>query len=578
MILMDEMKENVELVFDWHKKVSIKSHCKFEVAENDNYVVLLDGSLRHYGISDEAHIDGSAILLGLLSECENDYYEKLAGFFNAVIFDKRRNKIKLISDHIGSKALYYTFQQNTLMISDSLNLLDTAHLTLNPQGIFNYCFYHCIAAPTTIYKEAFKLEAGQCVEQGADGELTSQLLYQPDYNYSNDDDKILHKECRTLIAQAVIRGVGDDCGAFLSGGLDSSTVAGMLAKNAAPAKTFSIGFESKQYDESGYAKLASQHFDTLHHCHVMQPEELIKNFKQVARYFDQPFGNSSAMAAYCCALFAKSHGVTTLLAGDGGDEIFAGNERYAKQATFEQFNKAPKMLQGLMEAMFCKTPLGTLPIGSKAKSYIEQAKVELPDRLDSYNFLNRFALEDMFTASFLAQVDPQQPVVQKRERYGQAKSASHLEKMLFLDWKFTLADNDLVKVSTMCEMAGVKVKYPLLEKELVDFSCRIKDDDKLKGNHLRYFFKNAMKGFLPDDTLTKEKHGFGLPFGLWMTQSDDLMAIAKEALSSLAQRDIFKPEFIELAIDKHQSEHSSYYGELIWILIVLELWLESRGF
>lgn len=577
MVVMEGINASNELVFDWHKKVSIKSDCHFELAENDNYVVLLSGLLRPYGQFLEADAGGAQLLLELLTTFKDEYYENLAGFFSAVVFDKRQKSIQLISDHIGSKPLYYSLQQQTLYVSDRLDLFDSIQLSLNPQGIFNYCFYHCIAAPTTIYQDVFKVDAGQCIAVLESDEVTSQLLYQPQYHYRNDDNEILHNQCRTLISQAVGSSINDSCGAFLSGGLDSSTVAGMLAKNITPAKTFSIGFDAKQYDESAYATLTSQHFDTKHHCHVMQPNELIDNFKQVAGYFDQPFGNSSAMAAYRCAIFAKNNSVTTLLAGDGGDEIFAGNERYAKQAIFERFNNAPKLVQGMLERVFCNTSLGSLPIGSKAASYIKQAKVGLPDRLDCYNFLNRFALDEVFSPSFLAQVDPRQPVTQKRERYAQAKTDSHLERMLFLDWKFTLADNDLVKVSKMCEMAGIEVKYPLLEKELVDFSCQIKDDEKLKGNNLRHFFKNAMRGFLPVETLTKEKHGFGLPFGLWMTESEELMAMANDALAGMIKRDIFRPEFLELAMKKHQTEHSSYYGELIWILVVLELWLESRG-
>jgi len=572
-----QAKQNNELNFDWQRPVSILSTNELDMAQNENFVVVVYGELRRYGFEGCTDVAGASLLLELLSVADEGYYPKIAGFFNAIIFSKQQQDIKLISDHIGSKPLYYSLLQDKLTLTDNLNLLDHSMLELNPQGIFNYCFYHCIAAPTTIYNQIYKLAAGECVTISQDGEPEAQLIYRPEYHYSKAPSAQLNERCLSLIAQAVNSHVTPQCGAFLSGGLDSSTVAGMLAKGTEQAKTFSIGFDSPQYDESAYARLTAEHFSTKHFTHVMQPDVLIDNFKQVAGYFDQPFGNSSAMAAYCCAMFAKSHGVTTLLAGDGGDEIFAGNERYAKQGVFEVFNQSPKFIQGLLEGLFCNTPLGNISLGSKAASYISQAKLGLPDRLDSYNFLNRFALDEMFCADFLAQVDPMLPVKQKRERYEQAGSDSHIERMLFLDWKFTLADNDLVKVTKMCEMAGVEVRYPLLEKELVDFSCQIKDSDKLQGQKLRHFFKGAVKGFLPDATLTKEKHGFGLPFGLWMSESDELMTLAQEALFSLSQRSIFKPEFIELALSKHQSEHAGYYGELIWILVILELWLQSRG-
>lgn len=576
MLATELQQSNHQLTFDWGHHVLLTSNSPFDLAQNEQFVVIVDGEIRPYG-SQSKPGSSAALLLTLLGEYPNDFYGKLAGFFNAIIYDVTHNKIMLINDHIGSRALYYQLTNGDLIISTSLDLFESSTLLLNQQAIFNYFSYHCIAAPTTIYQNIFKLEAGQCVSIDSTGELTDELIYLPSYNYSQESNGTLYKTCRDKIAQAVAGQVNGHCGAFLSGGLDSSTVAGMLANNITPAKTFSIGFESKQYDESEYAELTARHFSTQHYSHVMQPDELVENFKQVASYFDQPFGNSSAMAAYRCAVFAKEHGVTKLLAGDGGDEIFAGNERYARQAVFEPFNRAPSVAKKLLEGMFCHTPLAKMPLGRKAASYINQAKMPLPERLDSHSFLNCFPHEEIFTPEFLSQVNPEQPTQQKRKRYHNANSGSQIESMLFLDWKFTLADNDLVKVSKMCELAGVEVSYPLLEKELVDFSCQIKDTEKLKGNYLRHFFKHAMQGFLPEETLSKEKHGFGLPFGLWMTQSPELMKMAQSALEAMKKRNIFNTEFIELALLKHQSEHSGYYGELIWIVVILELWLESRG-
>jgi len=569
-------KQGNQRLVDWHFKVTIKEGDKFQVASNQRFIVMVSGQLREYSVLTSQE-PSAEVLLRLISDNNDDYYQYIAGFFSAIIFDKSQSTITLVSDHIGSKPLYYNLLEQVLVISDNLDNLDVSTLTLNPQGIFNYCFFHCIAAPTTIYKEVFKLEPGQSVTINNDCTVVSSLLYQPNYQYHEAPSEESYQHCRRLIAQAVSRHASDGCGAFLSGGLDSSTVAGMLAKQIHPAKTFSIGFDSAQYDESAYAKLTATHFATQHHSHVMQPDELVDHFKQIASHFDQPFGNSSAMAAYGCAMFAKEHGVTTLLAGDGGDEIFAGNERYAQQAVFNHFNQAPRVVQHMLEGVFCNAPMANIPLVRKAASYIQQAKTPLPDRLDSYNFLNRFDHQQIFTVNFLSTVEPCQPVLQKRQRFEQANSDSELEKMLFLDWKFTLADNDLVKVSKMCEMAGVDVCYPLLEKELVDFSCQINAQDKLKGNELRYFFKQAMTGFLPSETLSKEKHGFGLPFGLWMKESDELMGMAQTALTNMSKRDIFNPQFLELAVEMHQSEHASYYGELIWLVVVLEIWLDSRG-
>mgnify|MGYP006183075655 FL=1 len=148
--------------------------------------------------------------------------------------------------------------------------------------------------------------------------------------------------------------------------------------------------------------------------------------------------------------------------------------------------------------------------------------------------------------------------------------------MMYLDWKFTLADNDFVKVSSMCQKAGIDVRFPLFEKEVVDFSCTVPTALKLPGSELRDFYKNSFRGFLPDATLAKSKHGFGLPFGVWMKQQPKLQQITADSLASLKQRNIIQPAFIEKALATYQQGHSGYYGELVWIMVTLELWLQQH--
>lgn len=566
-----------QLIFSWQQqRLQVTANQPPGVAENEDYLIVTLGDIREYQQELSPFNDSAAQLLAVIGQSVNDFYHKIAGFFAAIIIDKHRDKLYLITDHVGSIPLYYHFDCDGLTVTNSLSLLAPRQFELNPQGIFNYCYFHCIPAPTTIYRDVYKVEAGHQVSFNEQGYIGSTLLYRPHYDYSTESDEKLYQQCQRLVAGAVKRHVSPDCGAFLSGGLDSSTVAGMLARQQRDAKTFSIGFEVKSYDETEYALITARHFATQHRVHQLEPEALINNFEKIAGYFDEPFGNSSAMAAYACAEFAKSHGVNQMLAGDGGDEIFAGNERYAQQRVFEYFVRCPSWLQTTLSGLFCQTPLQHLPFGAKAASYIRQAKMGLPDRLESYNFINRFELTDIFSAEFLAKVDAEQPLMQKRQRYQQADSCCMIEQMLFLDWKFTLADNDLVKVSKMCEMVGVKVRFPLLEKELVDFSCTLSADQKLPKQQLRDFYKKAFADFLAPETLSKSKHGFGLPFGEWMKQSDELMTMARMALERLSQRNIINGQFIEQAVAMHHNDHCGYYGELIWILVVLELWLEAH--
>lgn len=516
-------------------------------------------------------------------KCINTLYQQLSGQFWLVVFDKISGEFYLVNDHFGMQPCFYTTQNNTLHISDSLKKLKSVSelsFSISEQALFNYMYFHCIPSPNTIFEQVAKLEPGKAVifeQQKTDLSFSvkEQLLYCPSFNQKKAAESGSHKACLEVIEKAVIKHASDDSGAFLSGGLDSSSVAGMLAKSQSPAKTFSIGFTIDGYDETPYAKLTAKHFGTQHEVLYLQPDQAAEEFVKVAQYFDEPFGNSSAMATYFCAKFAKSHGVSRLLAGDGGDELFAGNERYAKQKQFDFYQQVPSVIRGIAKGVFCHTPIGKLPLLSKGASYIHQAEVPLPDRLESYNFLNRFGIDTMFNSDFINAVDVQQPIMQQRQRYQDCSSEHIVDQMLYLDWKFTLADNDLVKVGRMCDMAGVDVRYPLLDKSVVDFSCTIPADVKLPGNKLRDFYKESCRGFLADDTLTKSKHGFGLPFGMWMKENQVLKELVLDNLLAFKKRNIVKDSLVDSVLDAHQSVHASYYGELIWIMVVLELWLQQ---
>jgi asparagine synthase (glutamine-hydrolysing) len=311
----------------------------------------------------------------------------------------------------------------------------------------------------------------------------------------------------------------------------------------------------------------------------VSPADVVDAIPKIAAVADQPFGNASAVPAYYCARMARADGVTRLLGGDGGDELFGGNERYARQAVFARYGRVPSTLrQVLIEPLlFGAAAKARLKWLEKARSYIVQASVPMPARLETYNLLQRYGDVQVFEPSVLAAVDRGEPQASMNETYWLSDCDSQINRMLALDMKFTLADNDLPKVSKACELAGVEAAFPFLNDAMVEFSARLAPEHKLRGTRLRYFFKQALSETLPRAILRKQKHGFGLPFGLWLQQDPQLRQLAFDSLNDLKARRIVRAEFVDELLGRHVAEHPAYHGTMVWMLMMLEQWHKQRA-
>lgn len=556
-------------------------------ASDDQLHVLLAGTPRLSGSwAAEAAAKGvAATLLRAFRQDGPAALRALQGAYALALVDARTRSTYLAVDRVGQCRLAYLRHQGTLWFGNELKLFAGVPgfvLRLSPQAMFDYLYFHAIPSPGCIYEGVQKVPPGVLLTFTPDMVRREEMHAAKFVAAKAPLPAQAEARLRETLADAVaqVPGVGS-AGAFLSGGLDSSTTAGLMAvqrqRQGLPAvPTFTIGFDAPEYDESAYADITAQHFRTDHHVLRLQPAQVAEALPQIAAFLDEPFGNSSVLPTYFCARHAHEHGIDRLVAGDGGDELFAGNERYAKQGVFEIYNNLPAPLRAvLLDAPLAVLP-AAIPLVRKAGSYVQQAKVRLPDRLQSYNFLHRFPLADMFDSEFLRRIDQQRPLQMLRSRYEGCDADNIVDRMLFLDWKFTLADNDLVKVNQACQLAGVAVHYPLLDDAAIELSMQIPARQKLQGKRLRHFYKNAMQGFLHDDTLNKKKHGFGLPFGLWLRTDPELKHLAQSALQSLKARDIVRADFIERARQEHAGGHASYFGELVWLLMMLELWLQQH--
>ncbi|MEQ8264473.1 asparagine synthase-related protein [Pseudohaliea sp.] len=507
------------------------------------------------------------------------------GHVAVIAIDLNRSQVLSASDRYGVHALYWAHTGPYLVVATSAALVIRSGLipaSITPQALFNYVYFHVVPAPGTAFAGMQRLQAAQQLYRPTGDDLSIRRYWAPAFDGRRGkarvpaDGELLRRTLRAGVEKA-LQASPPATGAFLSGGLDSSTVAGMLAElHPGDARAFAIGFEADGYDEMAYARATARHFGLKLHEYYVTPDDIVTSLPDVVGAQSEPFGNSSALPAYFCARLARESGMQCLLAGDGGDELFGGNERYAHQMVFERYLRLPLFLRsGIVEPLVKLAPAG-LPLARKAQSFLSQARVPLPLRLQHYNFLNQYPAEEVFSEGVLKAADQQQPGQLLEFLYGVPDNASTLDRMLFLDWQITLADNDLRKVSSACGLAGIGVSYPMLDEELVALSMTIPDKQKIKGRNLRYFYKEALRGWLPDITISKSKKGFGLPFGVWLREHPALRDMAIENLQALRKRDLFKDSFIEDTLRKHADGHAAYFGELVWLLLVLELWLKAN--
>jgi asparagine synthase (glutamine-hydrolysing) len=510
-------------------------------------------------------------------------FANLAGAFSFCILNENSDEAILATDRMGTYPVSFQLSGQGLVFgstADAILMHPLIKAEIAPQSLYNYVYFHMVPGPDTIYREQTRLLPGEYLIYRK-GRIETQRYWEMQFLEDRKRPFQELKEDFLGVLRSSVREAagGEEVGAFLSGGTDSSTIAGMLGEvTGEPARTYSIGFDASGYDEMAYARIAAKHFGTRHREYYVTPDDIVTAIPQIAAVFDQPFGNSSAVPAFYCARMARDDGLSRMLGGDGGDELFGGNTRYAKQYLFSLYEQVPRLLRkAIIEPVVLGIPGGAgVPLMRKARSYIEQALVEMPARTETYNLLEHYGVMEVFTPEFLETVDPGYPGRLLSDIYHQSSAKSLINRMLAFDRKFTLSDNDLPKVSKACELAGIDVAYPLISDEIVNFSLQLEPQLKLKGTQLRYFFKEALRGFLPDEIIAKQKHGFGLPFGVWLQYHKPLQTLASDSLSDLKSRHIINNRFIHKLLGQHLGEHAGYHGTMVWVLMMLEQWYGQR--
>lgn len=529
------------------------------------------------------------IIAGLYRLHGESWWEKVKGVYGVFIWDKSLGKGFAFSDRLGVRPIMVYEDAGRIVVATrlaSLASLPGFDGRIENQAVFSYLFMEMIPTPFTFYKSARKLPGGHVLRISGGRAETAQVW---DMRYPREklsDRGEMEERMRDLMRKSVGRqsryrvSSPEGLGCFLSGGTDSSLIAGLVSEiNPGAAKTFSIGFDEQGYDEMGYARIASARFRTVADEYYVTCEDIVEALPLIVRAFDEPFANSSVVPTYFCAKRARETGVRAMLGGDGGDEIFGGNTRYLDN--YRNFRRFSAPVEAAMAAAVAVSPRWALrgPL-RKAANYLSRRDAPLHERIHAYDL--SYYLGDagnIFSPEFMRAGGPfLSPQDIARKILDKADAADELDRYLYHDLKNTLTDNDLRKVNTMTELAGVQVRYPFLDPDLLEFSGRIPVDLKVRDGQLRYLYKEAFKDILPREIIEKKKHGFGLPVVRWMLREGRLHDMLQDALFSgrLDARGIFRKGFVEGLYKRSRADKTTYFGSYLYYIFFLELWMREH--
>lgn len=500
--------------------------------------------------------------------------DHLRGMFAFAIWDKRERRLFVARDRVGKKPLYYTLtKQGTFIFgSEVKSLLEHPEVTRETDlhALDAYVSFGYVPDPLSIFRDIKKLPPGHYLTF-TDGQVKVQEYWNFKFEPADSlrEEEYL-EELRALLDEAVrIRLMSDvPLGAFLSGGIDSSAVVGMMARHMGqPVKTFSIGFHEDSYNELKYARVAAEHFGTDHHEFIVTPD-ICQIVDELVWHFDEPFADSSAIPTYMVSKLARSH-VTVALSGDGGDELFAGYTRYAIDRRRSGFALVPRFVRrGLVQ------PLSRyLPHGAWGRNYLHNVALDAVDRyIDSVSLFTTLNKRALYTEAFVRELGGDAgPIGQFRDYAFHIETGEDLDRLLYLDSKTYLPGDILVKVDRMSMAVSLEARAPLLDHKLIEFVTRIPASLKLKGFEAKHIFKRAIRGFVPAEILNRPKQGFGLPLQQWI--NEQLRERVRQTLTEqrTRERGYFDSHYINQLLAEHERgrrDHSS----ALWMLLMLELW------
>jgi len=521
-------------------------------------------------------------------EWGEDFIKKLRGMYAFALWDAAQHKLLLVRDRIGIKPLYYTIlEDSTLVFGSELKAVLThpgVKRSIEPQALDFFLTLEYIPAPYSIFKNIFKLPAA-CSLIYKDGKMRVKKYWELESgksihkSYTKQTLNSLMDELYNLLKESVkMRLISDvPLGAFLSGGIDSSSIVGLMRElGASPLKTFSIGFEDSTYNELDSARRIAKKFHTDHEEFIIQPQALELTEKLI-HHLDEPFGDFSIFPTYLVSKMARSR-VTVILSGDGGDEIFSGYEHYQAQR-LSAFPLIP-FLQKPLSSIVKKFPPSPKKKGLWNKLRRFGQGLEFSPELRHFRWMMFLTAENrklMYTKDLthelggikqLNKIEPFQEIFLNMDRFD-AKTAE-----LYLDLKTYLVDNILVKVDRMSMAQSLETRVPLLDHKIVEFIFKLPGDLKLKGMTTKWIFKKTMERLLPRKNIFRSKEGFSIPMKHWLRKELKELMLDYLSQERIQNEGLFNFDLIKKMIDLHLQGRENFSHQL-WALLVFEIWKEQ---
>ncbi|HEV7744024.1 MAG TPA: asparagine synthase (glutamine-hydrolyzing) [Pyrinomonadaceae bacterium] len=501
--------------------------------------------------------------------------DHLRGMFAFAIWDDRAKTLFIARDRVGKKPLYYSVTRGgTLVFGSELKTLlehPDVERTINPQAIDAYFSLGYVPDPISIFENVEKLPPGHHLTF-TNGRLTVERYWDFRYNTNGNGHKAADylEELRALLSEAVkLRLVADvPLGAFLSGGIDSSTVVGLMAQHMdQPVKTFSIGFNEDSYDELKYARLTAKRFGTDHHEFIVTPD-ICEVVDQLAWHFDEPFADSSAIPTYVVSKLAREH-VKVVLTGDGGDELFAGYSRYVTERNRSKLDLIP----GLIKDRLMDPLSRALPHGAWGRNYLQNVSLDPISRyLDTVSVFTGLNKGSLYSADFSDQLRNSSHLsAYFHELSRNVKTNAPLDSLLYIDSKTYLPGDILTKVDRMSMAVSLEARVPLLDHKLIEFVTRIPASMKLAGVETKHLFKQAIGDLVPAEIVNRPKQGFGVPIQQWINLQ--LRERIRDTLNDprTLERGYVTREYVGLLLDEHERGRRDH-AMALWSLLMLELW------